>query len=602
LTEALEPRSLLTVISAVGKTIKAVEGKAFSAQVASFTASPTTMKPGEFAATIQWGDGSASGGTISKGAGSGQFRVTGKHTYKDGLNSHQVAIDIATKSGDASAEATASANISGASYRAVAGAINTVTSNAPQSLVLGTFQILDKTKVASLQASVVYADGSSGAATILPQPGVLNGYEVVGSHAFASATPAAGGVTQMTVASTAKHGHSFTLSDSTVVTPSNTWTIMVYMEADNSLETDATPNLIQMEQAAASLPGTVHIAVFLHQENDPSTGMPGILTGDNTQAWTGAREAIMTPSTNGNVVMTAFNTNLGDPNSGDPATLDQFIGWAATNAPAQHYALVMWGHGGGVFGVEYHDANLPGPTDLSVPALASALQAAPAKIDLLAFDACFMVSTELTSAVSPYVSDLVGCEGDVPAAGYDYSHAFSLLANNPGQVSAQALGAGILQSVAAGFNLPPGSVQGQTQSVIDTSRIGAVDAALKTFTTAALTTIAPGSKASLALTVAQQAAAYFRESGDPFADFIDLGEFMQAVVDNGFTPAPVRTAAEGVLSALGPAVVAKKVDSNNTSGLSIYMPASATPAPAYVAEYNAFFAATGWNAFLNAYE
>jgi hypothetical protein len=32
------------------------------------------------------------------------------------------------------------------------------------------------------------------------------------------------------------------------------------------------------------------------------------------------------------------------------------------------------------------------------------------------------------------------------------------------------------------------------------------------------------------------------------------------------------------------------------------MPASATPAPAYVAEYKAFFAATGWDAFLNAYE
>ena len=200
----------------------------------------------------------------------------------------------------------------------------------------------------------------------------------------------------------------------------------------------------------------------------------------------------MAPSMNGNVVTTAFNTNLGDPNSGDPATLEQFITWAGANAPAQHYALVMWGHGGGVFGVEYHDANVPGPTNLSVTSLASALQASPVKVDLLAFDSCFMVTTEVASAVSPFVSDVVGCEGDVPAAGYEYDQAFSVLATNPGLVSAQALGAGMVQSVAAGFNIPPSSLGQQTQSVVDVSKMGAIEAALKNFTSTQLYGIAPG--------------------------------------------------------------------------------------------------------------
>ena len=178
-------------------------------------------------------------------------------------------------------------SISGASYRAVGGSINAETGVSTPNLVLATFQILDKTKVASLHATATYSDGSVGAASIIAAPGVLNGYEVVGNHVFSGVTPAGGGVTEVTVSSTSKQGRGFTLSDPTVVTPSNTWTIMVYMEADNSLETYAIPNLIQMEEAAAELPGTVHFVVFLHQENDPTTGQPGILTASGTQAWTG---------------------------------------------------------------------------------------------------------------------------------------------------------------------------------------------------------------------------------------------------------------------------------------------------------------------------
>ncbi len=602
--ETLEPRCLLaapTFIQAVGKAIKAVEGKTVTAQVASFTGNSTTAKPSDFLATIHWGDGSVSVGTVSKGAKKGQFLVTGKHAYKDGLNSHQATIDVVAKSTGASAEAQSNASISGATFHATAGAINAVLGQGSSNIVLATFQILDKTKATSLQANVSYSDGSTGAATIVALPGVKNGYEAVGSHVFASPTPAGGGVTQVSVISTAKHGQGFVLSDPTTVTPSNTWTIMVYMEADNSLETDAIPNLIQMEEATAALPDTVHFAVFLHQENDPNTGLPGILTGDDSQAWTGAREAIMDPSTNGSVVMTDFNTNLGDPNSGDPATLDQFIAWSAANAPAQHYALVMWGHGGGLFGTDFHDPNIPGPEELSIASLASSLQASPTKIDLLAFDACFMVGVEAATALSPSVGVIVGCEGDVPAAGYEYDQAFNALAINPGQVSAQALAAGIVQSVAAGYNIPPDVLPQQTQSVIDTTKLAAVEAALKTFTSTALMDIAPGTLGATALSVARDQAADFVASGSPFSDFIDLGGFMQSVRDNGDTPAPVQIAAEGVLNALGPAVVAKKSDTFNSSGLSIYMPTATTYMPFYVSQYSAFMAATGWDTFLNTF-
>jgi uncharacterized repeat protein (TIGR01451 family) len=66
-----------------------VEGAAFSGTVASFTDSdpgapgdPTT-NPADYSATITWGDGSTSPGTIVYAGTSGNFTVTGSHTYAE---------------------------------------------------------------------------------------------------------------------------------------------------------------------------------------------------------------------------------------------------------------------------------------------------------------------------------------------------------------------------------------------------------------------------------------------------------------------------------------------------------------------------------------
>ena len=40
-------------------------------------------------------------------------------------------------------------------------------------------------------------------------------------------------------------------------------------------------------------------------------------------------------------------SDLGQIDSGDPATLLDFVRWAAATAPAQRYALVLWSHGSG---------------------------------------------------------------------------------------------------------------------------------------------------------------------------------------------------------------------------------------------------------------
>src|SRR5262249_32718203 len=67
-------------VQATGTLINAVVGQQFSGTVATFTAQDTSAQPGDFTATIDWGDGSTSTGTVVADPNGG-FDVTGTHTY-----------------------------------------------------------------------------------------------------------------------------------------------------------------------------------------------------------------------------------------------------------------------------------------------------------------------------------------------------------------------------------------------------------------------------------------------------------------------------------------------------------------------------------------
>src|SRR4029077_10404811 len=61
--------------------ISAVEGSSFAGTVATFTDENPNAVTSDFTATITWGDGSTSTGTIT--ANGGSFTVTGAHTYAE---------------------------------------------------------------------------------------------------------------------------------------------------------------------------------------------------------------------------------------------------------------------------------------------------------------------------------------------------------------------------------------------------------------------------------------------------------------------------------------------------------------------------------------
>jgi hypothetical protein len=106
------------------------------------------------------------------------------------------------------------------------------------------------------------------------------------------------------------------------------WTMMVYLAADNNLFTFGVDSLRQMKAAAGS-------SANILAEFD---------TGPMSKAkryFFDGREPI--GSIEDNVVDT-----FGPTDAADPDNLANFIEWGTTNYPADHYYVVIWGHGGGI--------------------------------------------------------------------------------------------------------------------------------------------------------------------------------------------------------------------------------------------------------------
>src|SRR5437588_839342 len=68
-------------LSVSGAGINATEGAAFNGTVASLTDPNPNDSGGDYTATVAWGDGSSSGGSLS--GSNGSFTISGGHTYAE---------------------------------------------------------------------------------------------------------------------------------------------------------------------------------------------------------------------------------------------------------------------------------------------------------------------------------------------------------------------------------------------------------------------------------------------------------------------------------------------------------------------------------------
>jgi hypothetical protein len=366
--------------------------------------------------------------------------------------------------------------------------------------------------------------------------------------------------------------------------PGSSWTVLVYMTADNDLEPFALIDLEEMMAVGSRLGFNLVVQIDRAAGNAPQGvgGLPDFTTAKRVRVQRGALEEL---------------ADLGEVDMASPQTLGDFIAWGLTTFPSDQNALVMWDHGGGWrgFGLDESSGHL-----LSVPQIlqgvAAGRQAANAKpFRLIGFDACLMATWEVGVTLAPHAEYLLASEEVEPGHGWDW-RSIAIAADAP-STDPVALGRAMItgyRAQAAENN----KIDSITLSLVDLTKLGAVTDALGGLGQAFGAQPLP---LATAFGKGNERALKFGDAPDPTAatNMVDLDNLAalsaQAGQDQALTAAQQRLSA-----AIAGAVVASVAGAGKAQarGLSIYFP----PEQAYyIPGYDEIAAAAPWRGFLAAY-
>jgi len=212
------------------------------------------------------------------------------------------------------------------------------------------------------------------------------------------------------------------------------WTVMVYLDADNNLESAGINDINEMEMVGS----TTDVKIVVQADRIPGYDI-------SNSDWTTTRRYYITQDSDSMQINSWFS-DLGELNMGDPQTLIDFANWATNNYPAKKYLLVIWNHGGGFRSLAYTAKDIAwddtsGGDRITMPELEDALSAISAQmgenIDIVGMDACLMAMTEVAYQIKDYADILVTSEEVEPGDGWPYDTILAQLAANPAMSSIQ---------------------------------------------------------------------------------------------------------------------------------------------------------------------
>ncbi|PVX85631.1 clostripain-related cysteine peptidase [Paraburkholderia unamae] len=324
-----------------------------------------------------------------------------------------------------------------------------------------------------------------------------------------------------------------------------------------------------------------------------------------------------------------YRSVLGKENMGDGATFTSFVKWAVKTYPAKNYSIIFDDHGGGPIGGFGSDSVFRTDADqasLSIATIAESMKTIQADtgvtFDMVGFDACLMASAEIANAISPYARYLVASE-DLEFGSWDYDNILKAVSKNPA-IDGREFGEVVIDAARQNNNGTSGENNpALTLSMIDLTKMGAVVDAIDNLggeLTASLARdpsppatppadVATGNLCTTNWSCIAQARHGAEQFDNDFRsvapDTVDLVSFAQSLVtfNPGHTgPVPATPEAiQRVKAAVADAVIDQATGSERTesSGLTIYVPASTiystTAGPAYSslsfsASYKAFVA------------
>lgn len=190
------------------------------------------------------------------------------------------------------------------------------------------------------------------------------------------------------------------------------WTVLIYMAADNDLASYALHNIEQMEQAEQAQGLDLAVQVDL-----PDVGAKRYLIRQHPE-----------PGIQSSIIQ-----NLGQLDSGDPQSLQDFINWGFDRYPAQRKMLILWSHADSWYkspkyiAPDQESGNVIGVANKE---LEQALRGT-AHLDILLFDACSMQSIEIMYELKDLADIIVGSADLVPVYGFPYETMIPLIEGDP---------------------------------------------------------------------------------------------------------------------------------------------------------------------------
>ena len=339
------------------------------------------------------------------------------------------------------------------------------------------------------------------------------------------------------------------------------WTVMVYVNAKNNLESYGLKDVNEMEMVGST--PEMNIVAELGRINGYSSE-----DGD----WKGSRRYLIQKDADATKITSPVVMEILKSDMGNYKNMVEFVKWSQTNYPAQRYALVIWNHGSGWNknlpvesgkGISYDDES---GNHMTTQQLKLAL-AETGKIEILSMDACLMQMMEVAYEVRTGADYIVASEETEPGDGYTYNTWLAPLAAKPSMTQAE-LSKVMVDSYTDHYQ----SInQGATQSSVKTENLYKLGQMMNGWVSSVM---ASGDvlNAKNARTKAQ---AFYYSSNKSLPHFVKL-------VNDGSKDADVKAKGAELLNFLSTSVIyhnrATGAKYANALGLAIYIPTSYTTA------------------------
>ncbi len=372
----------------------------------------------------------------------------------------------------------------------------------------------------------------------------LGGVASTDQNGLVVGTSAGPGSVQATNAAVSISGAA-TLTITPTTTTHTKWTVIVWMNASNNLWPDSILNVNQMERVASN--PQVRFVVEWKQSTNVDPG----------STFNSTRRYLVKQDTT-NAIASEIIQDLGPGyDMGSSANLLDFMNWAKTNYPADHYCVVIWNHGNGWTralrgrGVSYDDES---GNHIDTWQLSQGL--GNGVNDIVAWDASLMQQIEVDEEIHDKAALIVGSEESPPEQGYPYDLIFAHLRDND-NLTALALADEFVDETVAFYG--NGAGLNITQSVIDTSQLSGLVTATSNLADALSANV--GSLGTIVPQVRANAQGYDDSTSEHrlFRDLYDIG----LKLENFGAPAAVVTAEQAVRTAVTQAVVHEGHNTNS---------------------------------------